>query len=154
MVSRSWLTLSGLLLTLFVLSTLAICLGCGAASTSQGSPTASISPTTSGVNFSKDVQPIFTAKCAICHQGGAAPGGLGLESGSAYKNLVNVKSTESPLQRVAPGAPDKSYLLNKLLGTQGQVGGSGAQMPFGQPPLSQSQINSIQQWISQGAPDD
>lgn len=153
MVSRSWLTLSGLFLTLFVLGTLAVCLGCGTSSTPQASPTpVSTSSTTSGVSFSKDIQPIFTANCVVCHQGTAAPGGMSLEPGSAYKNLVNVKSTESPLQRVAPGAPDKSYLLNKLLGTQGQVGGSGAQMPFGAAPLPQSQISLIQQWISQGAP--
>jgi hypothetical protein len=54
---------------------------------------------------------------------------------------------------VTPGAPEKSYLLSKLLGTQSQVGGSGSQMPYGASPLQQAQINLIQQWISQGAPD-
>ena len=78
--------------------------------------------------------------------------GLNMQVGSAYKNLVNVKSAESPLMRVAPGTPDKSYIVNKLLGTQGQIDGSGAQMPYGAPPLSQSQIDLIRQWITQGAP--
>jgi mono/diheme cytochrome c family protein len=105
------------------------------------------------VSLSKDIQPIFDANCVICHQGGAyAPAGLSLQSGAAYSNLVNVKSTESPLMRVAPGSPGQSYLINKLLGTQGQVGGSGAQMPFGAAPLPQAQITLIQQWITQGAP--
>jgi hypothetical protein len=65
--------------------------------------------------------------------------------------LVNIKSTQSPLMRVVPGHPEQSYLMNKLLGTQSQVGGSGAEMPFRSSPLSQDLINSIEQWISQGA---
>jgi len=106
----------------------------------------------SSLSFSKDIQPIFDANCVICHQGSSGPAGLSLQSNASYSNLVNAKSTESQLTRVNPGNPDKSYLLNKLLGTQNQVGGTGAQMPFGASPLSQSQINLIQQWIQQGAP--
>lgn len=145
MVSRSWLGLGGPLVILLILGVLAAVVGC------TSSPSPSPSPTPSGVSFARDIQPILNANCVACHQGATGPGGLSLEPGSAYKNLVNVRSTESPLMRVAPGAPDKSYLLNKLLGTQTQVGGSGAQMPFGAP-LPQNQINLIQQWISQGAP--
>lgn len=113
--------------------------------------TATATPATSAVSFSKDIQPIFEANCVTCHQGTSGRAGLSLESGAAYSNLVNVKSTESPLMRVAPGAPDQSYLLNKLQGTQGQVGGSGTQMPIDSP-LPQAQISPVQQWISQGAP--
>ena len=72
---------------------------------------------------------------------------------AAYQQLVNKPSLESPLLRVAPGSPDKSYMINKLKGTQAQAGGSGAQMPFGGTPLSQGQIDQIALWISAGAPD-
>jgi hypothetical protein len=128
------------------------CLGCSTTGGSTPTPSSSTTtPPSSGISFGKDVQPIFNSNCAICHQGSTPPGGLDLETGLVYNNLVNVKSTESPLMRVAPGSPDKSYIINKLQGTQSQAGGSGAQMPFGGSPLSQTQINLIQQWISQGA---
>jgi hypothetical protein len=145
---------SEVIFTLLTLMTLILIFGVFACSSSGGStptPSSTSTPSVSGVSFSKDVQPIFGSSCAICHQGSTPPGGLSLELGSAYTNLVNVKSTESALMRVAPGSPDKSYIINKLMGTQAQAGGSGAQMPFGASPLSQSQINLIQQWISQGA---
>ena len=116
------------------------------------SPTPSTPPTASGVSFTKDIQPVFNANCVVCHQGAQGRAGLSLQANAAYNNLVNAKSSESSLLRVAPGAPDKSYLVNKLMGTQGPAGGSGAQMPFGAPPLSQAQISLMQQWISQGAP--
>ena len=128
-----------------------LALGASACSTSPGS-TPSATTASTGVSLSKDIQPILNANCVICHQGTAGPMGLNMQVGSAYKNLVNVKSAESPLMRVAPGTPDKSYIVNKLLGTQGQIDGSGAQMPYGAPPLSQSQIDLIRQWITQGAP--
>jgi hypothetical protein len=66
---------------------------------------------------------------------------------------VGVASTEDPSElRVKAGAPDQSYILAKLNGTQVAAGGSGAQMPYNQPPLSSAQISLIQQWISEGAP--
>lgn len=149
MVSRSWLRFFGLLLGLLILGVFTGAVGCKSTSTATSPP-----PTpTSGVSFTKDIQPIFNANCVVCHQGAASPGGLSLEPNSAFKNLVNTMSTESILNLVTPSAPDKSYLLNKLLGTQSQVGGSGAQMPYNASPLPQAQINLIQQWISQGAPD-
>jgi hypothetical protein len=128
---------------------LALALSC-----SSGVPSSAPSTgTASAVSFKKDLQPVFTANCVVCHQGSQAPGGLSLEPGVAYRNLVKAPSTESSLSRVDPGAPDKSYLLNKLQGTQAQVGGSGAQMPYGASPLSSAQIGLLQQWVSAGAPD-
>jgi mono/diheme cytochrome c family protein len=106
-----------------------------------------------GISLRNDIQPVFNTNCVVCHQGAAPPGGLSLEPGAAYKNLVNAPSTEGALKLVAPGAPEQSYLLNKLRGTQLQVGGSGAQMPYGASPLPDSQISLIQQWITAGAPD-
>jgi len=114
-------------------------------------PSPSATPPQNSVIFSKEIQPIFTDNCVVCHQGAGGPARLNLEPNLAYQNLVNVPSSQSPLMRVAPGAPDKSYLLNKLRGTQSQVGGSGAQMPFNAPPLEQTKIDLVAKWISQGA---
>jgi hypothetical protein len=134
-----------------VLPTLACVLllaaGCGSGTTASSSTAAA------GNSLKNDVQPIFNNSCVVCHQG-AGQAGLALEPANAYKNLVNVASTQAAsLKRVAPGDPAHSYLLDKLNGTQVQSGGSGAQMPYGAKPLPAGQISLIQQWIQGGAAD-
>jgi mono/diheme cytochrome c family protein len=111
-------------------------------------------PQSNAVSLSKTIQPIFDQNCVICHQGvgQSVPGSLTLASGAAYSNLVNVKSIESTLNLVTPGHPEESYLIFKLNGTQAQVGGRGANMPFNQPQLSQSKVDLIVSWITEGAP--
>ena len=92
---------------------------------------------------------VFTPICTQCHEGAAAPLGLRLDADSAYAMLVNAPSTEVPsLNRVTPGDPDASYLIQKIEG-RAAVGG---QMPLGQPPLPQATIAAIRQWIANGAP--
>src|SRR6266853_1583439 len=67
----------------------------------------------------------------------------------SYALLVGVPSNEEPgLLRVHPGVPDSSYIVLKLEGSSAILG---AQMPFGGPPLPQSTIDVIRQWISDGA---
>jgi len=98
---------------------------------------------------------IFTPLCAQpCHHGGAAPKGLSLEPLRALDNLVGVASMEVPgLLRVAPGAPDDSYLVIKLKSTDPRRVGS--RMPRTGPPyLSGAQIRAIKRWIAAGAQDD
>ena len=135
---------------IFVLSLL----GCQSGGTATGSDTtlapAVTSTAASGiVSYSRDIQPIFLATCA-CHQSAAGTGGLSLEPGNSYKNMVNVKSRQSPLLLVAPGDPDQSYLIYKLVGNQFLVGGSGNHMPTGTS-LSPEQLDLIRLWISSGA---
>lgn len=84
--------------------------GCSSSSSSSTTSTTT-SPAQSGVSFSKDVQPIFNNNCVVCHQGTNGPAGLSLASGAAYSNLVNVKSSESSLMRVAPGLRIRVILL-------------------------------------------
>jgi hypothetical protein len=102
------------------------------------------------VSFNAQIQPIFNENCVLCHQGVPGAGEMNLEPGIAYSNLLN-KSSESPLMRVTPGAPAASYLIHKLMGTQEGAGGSGARMPYSQPPLDPALTALINQWISQGA---
>jgi hypothetical protein len=62
--------------------------------------------------------------------------------------LVGVPSGEQPsLQRVEPGNPNASYLIQKLEGTAA----TGRQMPLNGAPLLQADINVIRQWITDGA---
>jgi hypothetical protein len=112
-------------------------------------------PTTGVVSFCADVQPIFTANCALsgCHAGASPQLGQNLSAGNAYASIVDVPSQEVPvLDRVEPGDPDRSYLVNKIEGTAAAVGGVETRMPLGQDPLPQSDIDLIRAWIAAGAP--
>ncbi|KAK0329987.1 hypothetical protein LTR94_034607, partial [Friedmanniomyces endolithicus] len=81
-----------------------------------------------------------------------ASGGLNLESGSAFKSIVLVKSGESPLLYVSPGKPEESYLIHKLEGTHIKVGGSGERMPLAGS-LEQPSVDAIRNWVKAGAPE-
>jgi hypothetical protein len=103
-----------------------------------------------------DVQPIFTANCALsgCHAGTSPQQGMNLSAGQAFGNTVNVPSMELPsMDRVEPFQPDASYLVHKIQGSQATVGGTGDRMPLNAPPLTAAQIDTIRSWISAGALD-
>ena len=113
-------------------------------------------PPPEDVSFSQDIQPIFTANCALsgCHSGTNPQQGMNLSSGQAYANIVNVASLELPsMDRIEPSDPDNSYLVNKIQGTHVDVGGSGSRMPLGRAPLTQATIDQIREWVADGAPD-
>ena len=107
------------------------------------------SPT--AVSFASQLQPIFNASCVTgCHGGTRPAGNLSLVSGTAFRALVSVRSGCSDGRLlVSPGAPDASYLVNKLEGTNLCSGG---QMPLRGAGLSVSQIALFRDWICQGAP--
>ncbi len=111
-------------------------------------------PTTGsfGPNFSEIQTAVFTPDCATsgCHAGGSPAAGLNLESANSYTALVSVASTQdSGILRVNPGDPATSYLIQKLEGTAA----TGQQMPPSGA-LDQSDIDTVKQWISDGAIDD
>ena len=89
---------------------------------------------------------IFDA-CSGCHSGptsGNLPSGMNLSSANdSFNALVNVASLQVGLNRVLPGDPDNSYLVQKLEGTQA----SGGRMPQGGPFLDQPTIDMVRQWI-------
>jgi hypothetical protein len=74
---------------------------------------------------------------------------LQLDAAHSYNLLVGVPSAEQPsLLRVKPGDPDNSYMVRKIEGAAGILGG---QMPLGETPLPQATIDAIRQWIADGA---
>jgi len=103
---------------------------------------AAISQTTASgtVSFRADVQPIFQSQCVGCHTGTNAPAGLDLGS---YQSAMRGASG-SPV--VVPGQPDQSLLVQKVKGT------AGARMPFGGQPLPAKDVQRIEGWITEGAP--
>ena len=93
---------------------------------------------------------VFTPICSKCHIGASAPEGLQLDAAHSYNLLVGVPSAERPdLLRVNPGNPDASYMVQKIEGAPGIIGG---QMPLMETPLPQATIDAIRQWITNGAP--
>lgn len=104
------------------------------------------------LTFTQIQTQIFTPVCARagCHAAGSAPSGLVLEAGQSYGNLVGRPATENgTLARVAPGNPDRSYLILKL---RGDPSITGERMPLGGPYLTAEQIEGIAGWIRAGAP--
>jgi len=96
------------------------------------------------VSFSNDIQPIFNAHCTNCHGG---QGGLTLTSGASYNQLVHVlaQSSCTVMYRVLPYQAANSVLYRKVSGTS-----CGNTMPVGGS-LTTAQINSLRDWINQGA---
>jgi hypothetical protein len=107
------------------------------------------------VSFARDVQPIFADNCVTgaCHGGVMPQEGLSLEPGEAFDALVAVTATQCTdgRKRVAPGDPQHSYVMDKLLGID--MCGQGAQMPKGKD-LPEEDMAIISRWICAGALND
>jgi hypothetical protein len=130
------------------------CAGNGTGLDANGHPLGTGGECQDSVCFARDIQPIFSANCALsgCHAGTSPQQGQNLSEGLAYQAIVDVPANErAGMMRVKPAVPDSSYLVHKIQGTQASVGGSGGQMPLGGAPLSQSQIDLIRAWIAAGA---
>lgn len=115
----------------------------------QSEPAAAQTVTTL-VSLLTDVQlPIFSSKCAIsgCHAGGSPQFGLSLAQGISHGLLVNVPSLTTGADRIEPGFPDSSHLIERIE-SDGSVY---LPMPQNSDLLSQAEIDTIRLWITQGA---
>jgi hypothetical protein len=104
-----------------------------------------------GPSLSSIQRNIFSAICVACHSVGAGnSGGLNLEDGQAFSNLVGIQQPPASEIRVVAGAADNSFLVDKLEGND--LGGlRGERMPLSQTPLEQEIIDVIRDWINAGA---
>jgi PKD repeat protein len=104
-------------------------------------------PETPNVNFNLQIQPIFSMNCVACHTELATnSGGLDLDPGDSYGELVDMQSTEAPgVKLVESGSPERSYLMEKINSTTPQVGTS---MRLGDP-MSPTDRALIRDWIRQ-----
>jgi hypothetical protein len=110
----------------------------------------------STVSFASIQQEIFDNDCtsSACHSSATRAGGMSLEAGEAYDNLVNVMpdnpvAAAAGLMRVTPDHPERSFLIDKL--TDQLSAGEGSPMPLGGIPLGSEQIDMIRTWIANGA---
>jgi hypothetical protein len=106
-------------------------------------------------SYARDIQPLWSPTCTNCHNAhSATPQGLNLEQGSSYASLVSVGGTEacSALDRVRPGAPDDSLLVQRLSSDS-----CGRRMPLLDPDYfdgNPGELTRIRSWILAGAPND
>lgn len=111
-----------------------------------------------GSTFDRMQKQIFNQSCALsgCHDSNSQSGGLLLESGAAYTNLVNhAPANPSALGagwlRVDPGSTDTSFLFHKIEGTLPDSN-YGLRMPRNRPKLNGTLRDIIEKWINAGAP--
>jgi len=126
---------------------------CGGKVRSPTEPAPGGGPVAQALTFTQVQAGIFTPRCAKsgCHASSSAQGGLVLDAGQAYGNIVGRPAQEAPqLDYVRPGSPDASYLLKKV---RGDADISGSRMPQDGPPfLTSQQIAGLAAWIQAGAP--
>ena len=80
------------------------------------------------VEFRQELQVLFNGRCG-CHMGPAPSGQMSLLA-PFTADTVNIRAVRGGgLDLIEPGDPANSFLMRKLLGTQGALGG--IRMPSG-----------------------
>ena len=134
-------------------SVAALALVVGCADFDPASPLVAPDELVATPSFERDVQPIFTARCATasCHNLVTHQRQLTLAAGYAYDQLVGVRSVLAPQYvRVAPGDVQGSWLYHMIAADPALRPGF-PRMPLGRTPLTDNQIATIVNWIAQGA---
>lgn len=106
-----------------------------------------------GVSWSQDVWPILIVNCQVCHTTGTGaeqvPDMLMTDPSRTYSAWFNVFSTCNPsFFRVFPGDSTLSFVFDKISKPAPLCG---QRMPLLGPPLEESEQDTIQDWIDQGA---
>ena len=97
------------------------------------------------VEFQRDVQPILAEHCLQCH---------GVDEAKRQSGLrldlrdTAIQGGESGQPAISPGAPNASELFRRITSDDGDVV---MPPPHLNKPLSKSQIETLQQWIANGA---
>ncbi|MCA9669165.1 MAG: hypothetical protein KC503_26395 [Myxococcales bacterium] len=92
-----------------------------------------------------DVVDLMQTRCdgSRCHVGGFAAG-LDMRREVFFDNTVGIPSNNSPLLRIHPGQPSRSFLYLKLTGQQA---GAGRRMPSGGPYLGSAELSLVRRFI-------
>jgi ubiquinol-cytochrome c reductase cytochrome b subunit len=96
-------------------------------------------------SYSRDLLPIFNTECTPCHTNAPFLGNFQVNT---YQGIMKGGVLGPAL---IPGDPAKSTIILLLEGKDPQV--PGLQMPLGRTPLSKAQIQTIANWIREGAKD-
>jgi hypothetical protein len=113
--------------------------------------------------FHENVRPILEKTCGSCHSEASPEAAMSLggqiSSADILKGLVNVQSMHGgQFKRVVAGDANQSWLYLKAAGMAMSAGCTGTMCntqvmpPTGQVTLTQTELNTIKQWIANGAP--
>jgi hypothetical protein len=108
-------------------------------------------------SFARDIAPLLAATCAssgACHGGVAPQKDMNLSAATAYAAMVNVAGQFAPAEapwRVRPGAPESSLVFRLIDTAVARPGGYPYRMPLTSTPLPSAVIETIRNWIEQGA---
>ncbi len=91
-------------------------------------------------DFTRDVHPILTSRCASCHSGTTPQAGLALNTREQI-----VKGGESG-PAIVPGKGSESLLIQRITGAVPPL------MPMGAAPLTSDEVAVLRTWIDNGAP--
>ena len=96
--------------------------------------------------FSDIQENIFDQSCAFsgCHVSGSVSPDL---SGNSYSRIVN-QSSSIGMNYITPNNPDESYILQKIIGSNII---NGNRMPLNSSQLASEKIDSMIEWINDGA---
>ena len=97
------------------------------------------------VSYYKDVRPVFQANCQGCHQPAKARSGYVMTDFKLMLGTGDSKETA-----IVPKSPEKSHLVQLI---SPKADGK-AEMPEGRKALHATEIETIRNWIAQGALDD
>jgi hypothetical protein len=102
---------------------------------------------------------VFSVGCNVptCHGMRGGLGGLILDSGMSYDELINVDADNAAAQAmglklVVPGDPSASFLMTKLRSPLDPQ--FGTVMPQGTQGLDAPRLDLVERWIRAGAPND
>jgi hypothetical protein len=92
------------------------------------------------VNFDRDVMPILSQHCFKCHGPDAAKA-----AGLRLDQFESATKAQGDQTAITPGLPEKSYLIQRVTAKEMPPPDSGVK------PLTDSQIETLKEWIKQGA---
>ena len=114
--------------------------------TAAASPSAPIS-SKAGVDFFRDIQPIFERSCAGCHGGARPKSGFALASRAAL-----LKGGQSGEAAVVPGHADQSPMIKQISGLVEDLEMPPLNRREKYPALTADEIARLRTWIEAGAP--
>jgi len=98
--------------------------------------------------FDADAGPLLGLRCGSCHGGSSPSAAVALDDAAAADAAIAANSAQWLSWRlVKPGAPERSYLMYKIVAAPGILG---VAMPPGRP-LAIDERRLLERWISAGA---
>ncbi|MEM9283619.1 MAG: c-type cytochrome domain-containing protein [Verrucomicrobiota bacterium] len=105
-------------------------------------------PESRAVDYKEEIRPILNKKCYQCHSGPRAKGKLRMDSDTTFADRIG---GDDPV--IVPGNPTTSLLVIKasLPRTDGEAMPPPPARARGAEPLTGVELNTIREWIMQGA---